>query len=103
MATTTYSGKISTLDALWALYQSQSKLVRDAFRMRVLAEKTAKKDVEVNQPYEQQLPDEVRKSVSKIAISIKKSADEVRQAALNNTHIGRRAEDFLNELEQEKS
>lgn len=101
MATTTYSGKISTLDALWALYQSQSKLVRDAFRMRVLAEKTVKK--EVNQPYEQQLPDEVRKSVSKIAISIKKSADEVRQAALNNTHIGRRAEDFLNELEQEKS
>ena len=71
--------------------------------MRVLAEKTSKKDVEVNQPYEQQLPDEVRKSVSKIAISIKKSADEVRQAALNNTHIGRRAEDFLNELEQEKS
>lgn len=100
MATTTYSGKISTLDALWALYQSQSKLVRDAFRMRVLAEKTAKKDM---QPYEQQLPDEVRKSVSMMAISIKKSADEVRQAALNSTQIGRRAEDFLNELEQEKS
>ena len=59
--------------------------------------------MEVNQPYEQQSPDEVRKSVSMMAISIKKSADEVRQAALNSTHIGRCAEDFLNELEQEKS
>ena len=97
MAATTFPGKISTLDALWALYQSQSKLVRDAFRMRVLAEKTAKKDVEVNHPYEQQLPEDVRNSVSMMAISIKKSAEEVRQAALNNTHVGRRAEDFLNE------
>jgi hypothetical protein len=98
MAATTFPGKISTLDALWALYQSQSKLVRDAFRMRVLAEKTAKKDVEVNHPYEQQLSEDVRNSVSMMAISIKKSAEEVRQAALNNTHVGRRAEDFLNEF-----
>ena len=103
MAAAAFPGKISTLDALWTLYQSQSKHVRDAFRMRVLAENTSKKDTEGNLPYEQQLPDKVRKSVSMMAISIKKSAEEVRQAALNNTHVGRRAEDFLNELEQEKS
>ena len=103
MSTTTFHGKISTLDALWTLYQSQSKLVRDAFRRRVLAEKKAIKDVEVIQSYEQQLSDEVRDSVSMMAVSIKKSAEEVRQAALNNTHVGRSAEDFLKELEREQS
>ena len=30
---------VSPVDALWALYQSQTKKVRDAFRMRVVAEK----------------------------------------------------------------
>jgi hypothetical protein len=39
MATTsTYQSTISPTDALWALYQSQSKKVRKAFRMRILSE-----------------------------------------------------------------
>ena len=32
------STEISTLDALWALYQSQSKKVRQALAKRILAE-----------------------------------------------------------------
>lgn len=35
----TYQPTVSPVDALWALYQSQTKKVRDAFRMRVVAEK----------------------------------------------------------------
>ena len=42
----TYHSEISPLDALWALYQSQSKRVRNAFRIRVLAEKADEKNVE---------------------------------------------------------
>ena len=34
----TPSTEISTLDALWALYQSQSKKVRQALAKRILAE-----------------------------------------------------------------
>lgn len=99
--TSTYHSEISPLDALWALYQSQSKRVRNAFRIRVLAEKADEKNVEDMRAYEQQLPNDVRESVRMMAVSVKKSAEEVRQATLNNTHVGRRAEEFLAELEQE--
>ena len=36
--TTTDQQTVSPVDALWALYQSQSKKVRKAFRIRLLAE-----------------------------------------------------------------
>ena len=39
IATTTYPSTVSPVDALWALYQSQTKKVREAFSMRVMAEK----------------------------------------------------------------
>ena len=35
---TPHQSEISTLDALWALYQSQSKKVRQALAKRILAE-----------------------------------------------------------------
>ena len=38
MATTIYPQTISPADALWALYQSQTKKVREAFRLRLLSE-----------------------------------------------------------------
>ena len=38
MATTIYPQTISPVDALWALYQSQTKKVREAFRLRLLSE-----------------------------------------------------------------
>lgn len=104
MATiSTYHNDISPLDALWTLYRSQSKRVRKAFYKRVLLEQVADMAVENRRSYEQQLSDDMRNSVCLMAKSIQKSAEEVRQATLNKTHVGRRAEDFLNELEQEKS
>ena len=38
MTATTYPPTVSPADALWTLYISQTKKVRDAFRMRMLAE-----------------------------------------------------------------
>lgn len=42
----------------------------------------------------------VRQSVSQLAYSVKKAANEVRSATSNHTHVGRLAEDFLSELVQ---
>ena len=41
--TTTYQPTISPADALWALYLSQTKKVREAFRLRLFAEEQTKK------------------------------------------------------------
>ena len=38
-ATPTYQPTVSPVDALWALYQSQSKKVRKAFRQKLQEEK----------------------------------------------------------------
>ena len=41
--TTTYQPTISPTDALWALYLSQTKKVREAFRLRLFAEEQTQK------------------------------------------------------------
>jgi hypothetical protein len=95
--------EISPLDALWSLYKSQTKRVRDAFRKRLLAESVSDKHAAAMKTYESQLPSKVRKSVSMMAESIKRSVDEVRNASVTKSHVGRPAEDFLAELESEES
>ncbi len=98
----TYSKDISPIDALWALYQSQTETVRKAFRERILLEKTEQQDdEEAMRDYENQLPKDVRTAVNLMAISVKQGVEEVRQASKNHTHVGRSAEDFLLELENE--
>lgn len=37
-STSNYQSNISPIDALWTLYQSQTKRVRKAFRQRIIAE-----------------------------------------------------------------
>ena len=91
--------KISPLDALWALYQSQSKRVRQAFRARMLAEESRKRNNAEMQAYERGLSPELRTSVRLMATSIKKNVSEVLQAAAENEHVGRPADEFLKELE----
>ena len=92
--------KISPLDALWALYQSQSKRVRQAFRARMLAEESRKRNNAEMQAYERGLSPELRTSVRLMATSIKKNVSEVLQAAAENEHVGRPADEFLKELEK---
>jgi hypothetical protein len=41
-ATPTYQPTVSPVDALWALYQSQSKKVRKAFRQKLQEEEKAR-------------------------------------------------------------
>lgn len=42
-STSNYQSNISPIDALWALYQSQTKRVRKAFRQRIIAEENEDK------------------------------------------------------------
>lgn len=92
---------ISPIDALWTLYQSQNKQVRKAFRSRVLAEEASDQKKAEMQAYERTLPPEVRHAARAMTDAIKQSAEEARMAAVNHTHVGRNADDFLTELEQE--
>ena len=92
---------ISPVDALWALYQAQSKRVRRAFYSRLLAEEQKRKEEEEMRVYESTLPKEVQTSVRAMALSIKKGVEDVCEAKANNTRVGRNAEDFLAELEQD--
>ncbi len=95
-----YTQSISPVDALWALYQAQTKKVRKAFRRRLLTEETVERKASVNKRPAQELSPNERLAAYQIAETIKKSATEVQQAAQNNSHVGRQAEDFLYELEQ---
>ena len=102
MATTsTYQPTVSPTDALWALYQSQTKKVRKAFRLRLLAEELLDKEKAEMAVYERQLPEKEREAAYALACAVRKGVADVRQAAANHTHVGRPAEDFLAELEQE--
>ena len=102
MATiSTYEPVISPIDALWTLYQSQTKKVRQAFRQRILAEEASKKEKADMIAYERQLPEEEREAAYALARAVRQGVADVRQAAACGAHVGRRAEDFLVEMEQE--
>ena len=98
-----YHHRISPLDALWSIYQSQSKKVRKAFRQRILEEEKADKLQAEMRAYELQLPSDTRESVCLFAKTIKKTVNDVRQAVVDHAHVGRNADDFLLELEQEEA
>lgn len=102
MATSvTYQPTVSPTDALWALYQSQTKKVRKDFRLRLLAEDATDREKAEMAAYERQLPEKEREAAYALAHAVRKGVADVREAAANHTHVGRRAEDFLAELEQE--
>jgi hypothetical protein len=103
MPAVSYNHSVSPLDALWSIYQSQSKRVRKAFRQRILEEEKADKHESEMRAYELQLPSETRESVRVFTNTIKKAVNDVRQAAVDHTHVGRNADDFLSELEQEEA
>lgn len=98
---TSQSTPISPLDALWALYKSQKKYVKHAFRSRILAEVAEEKKESEMQVYAKKLSPETYNSICMMAKSVNKAANEARQAEANGMHVGRNAYDFLAELEQE--
>lgn len=91
---------ISPADALWALYQSQTKQVRKAFRSRIMAEEglTSSK-ASAMRAFERHIPTQERKKACELVEAIRKGVNDVNNAVVKQTHVGRKAEDFLTELE----
>ena len=94
-------GIVSPLDALWALYRSQNKRVRKAFRVPLLAEEVEEKENSRMAIYEKGLSVADRDAAYHLADKIKKGVADVQRAVREHQSLGRSAEDFLLELQQE--
>ena len=95
------ANEISPLDALWVLYQSQSKKVRKAFVKRLEAQDKAEKHEAKMRAIEASLSEDERKKAHQIASAINICVQEVEQAAKQGKRVGRSADDFLAELRKE--
>lgn len=98
---TLQSQGISTLDVLWAFYQSQTSRVKKAFLKRVADEEDASEEAEAMKAYEKSLTDEQRSAAYEFVDIVKNRAAEVDQASRDGRHVGRSAKDFLRELQVE--
>ena len=97
---TLQSQGVSTLDVLWAFYQSQTKKVKKAFLQRVADEELAK-EAEAMKAYEQSLTDEQRSAAFEFVDIVKERVAEVELASKEGRRVGRSAKDFLRELQAE--
>ena len=93
--------RLSTLDVLWAFYQSQTKRVKKAFLKRVADEDNLAKETEAMNAYERSLTDEQRSAAYEFVNIVKSRAAEVEQASKEGRQVGRSAKDFLCELRAE--
>lgn len=91
----------STLDVLWAFYQSQTNRVKKAFLKRVADEENLVREAEAMKAYEQSLTDEQRSAAYEFVDIVKTRAAEVEQASKEGRRVGRSAKDFLHELQTE--
>jgi len=88
-------------EALWAMYMSQSKAVRKAFRVRLHAEEEAEALRKNMEAYAKTLPPEELEAAKRMAESVKQGVSNVRKAAAEGRTIGRPAEELLAELMEE--
>jgi len=102
MNTTLIQNEYSPAEALWAMYMSQSKAVRKAFRVRLHAAEEAELRRKEMEAYAKTLPTEERVAAERMAESVKQSVREVKKAAKEGRAIGLPAEDLLAELLQEE-
>ena len=98
---TLQSRGLSTLDVLWAFYQSQTSRVKKAFLKRVADEENIVKEAEAMKAYERSLTDEQRSAAYEFVNIVKTRVAEVEQASLEGRRVGRSAKDFLRELHDE--
>ena len=101
MDTLSIGNKYTPAEALWAMYMSQSKAVRKAFRMRLRAEEEAEEYRKKMEAYAKTLPEEELKTAELMAKSIKRSVAEVQKAVAEGRPAGRPAEELLEELMEE--
>lgn len=98
---TLQSKGVSTLDVLWAFYQSQTNRVKKAFLKRVAEEENATKESAAMKAYEQTLTDEQRSAAYEFVDIVKKRMADVEKASREDRRVGRSAKDFLRELQTE--
>ena len=98
---TLQSQGLSTLDVLWAFYQSQTNRVKKAFLKRVADEENFAKEAEAMKAYEQSLTDGQRSAAYEFVNIVKTRVTEVEQASREGRRVGRSAKDFLRELQDE--
>ena len=91
----------SIVNALMALYNSQSKRVKRAFRIRLSKEEKAEKERLEMEKYERTLSDTQRTSVCMFAHAVNADIADVQNAASQGKHFGRKAEELLAELNQD--
>ena len=101
ISTTISQGGISPLEALWSLYQSQNKRVRKAFRVRVLAEETEENEKKQMAAYEQKLTLKEKEAAYRLVDTIKKGVADVHTAIREHKPLGRSADEFLEEMQNE--
>jgi len=101
MAVVTVPSSVSPADALWVLYQSQTKKVKKAFLQRIAEEEAAARESKEMNAYEQSLTEAQRTAAHEFVDIVKARANEVVQASKEGHHVGRSANDFLQELQAE--
>jgi hypothetical protein len=74
---------VSPIDALWALYRSQNKRVRKAFRVRILAEEEKENEKVKMAAYEQNLTVAEREAAYQLADKIKRGLMMYRMLFVN--------------------
>ena len=100
-SSTLQSQGLSTLDVLWAFYQSQTNRVKKAFLKRVADEENLVREAEAMKAYEQSLTDDQRSAAYEFVDIVKTRVAEVEQASKDGRSVGRNAKDFLLELQTE--
>ena len=88
-------------EALWAMYMSQSKAVRKAFRLRLHAEEEAEEHRKKMEEYAKSLPQEELEAEERMAKSVRQSVTEIQAAVATGQPVGRPAEELLAELMEE--
>ena len=101
MNTATTRNEYTPAEALWAMYMSQSKAVRKAFRIRLHAEEEAESLRKSMEAYAKTLTQEELEAAERMVESVKQGVADVKKAAAEGHTIGRPAEELLEELLEE--
>ena len=101
MNTALFRNDYSPVEALWAMYMSQSKAVRKAFRVRLHAEEEAESRRKSMEAYAKTLAPEELDAAERMVKSIQQGVSDVKKAASEGRTVGRPAEELLAELMEE--
>ncbi len=88
----------SPAEALWAMYMSQSKAVRKAFRTRMHAEEESEARRKSMEEYAKTLSPTELEAVGRMVKVVKEGVADVQKAASEGHAFGSPAEELLDEL-----